>query len=214
MYYLITMICGIVAGNFTSQYAFLLLKDEKKILSRSNIILSILHGLFWTGIVYCCGIDYVSVLYCVTASALLGLSIVDWCSYEIPIGYNILILVLGCIRLAMDIEHWPLYIIGMFLVSGIFFILLIATKGRGMGGGDVKLMFTCGLLLGWKKILLVMILGSILGALIHTIITKASREEHMLAFGPYLSGACIVAMCYGEQLIDLYTRYFMSGVQM
>ena len=76
-----------------------------------------------------------------------------------------------------------------------------------MGGGDIKLMATVGLLLGWQKILLGMVLGSLLGSVIHLVLMKVTGKERMLAFGPYLAAASFIAMCYGQQLIDLYIRY-------
>ena len=79
-----------------------------------------------------------------------------------------------------------------------------------MGGGDIKLMAALGLLVGWKKILLVMGLGAILGSIIHSIIMAVSKKEHVLAFGPYLSAGGILSMCFGDELIRLYLDYLAS----
>lgn len=95
-------------------------------------------------------------------------------------------------------------------MSAVFWLILYyATKGRGIGGGDVKLMAVAGLLIGWQKILLALVLGAILGSVIHIARMKISGEEHILAFGPYLSAGIFIAMLYGEQMINWYLGFFI-----
>ena len=45
----------------------------------------------------------VLVLSCALCSVLIVISVIDWRTFEIPIGTNIFILVLGIIRLALNI---------------------------------------------------------------------------------------------------------------
>ena len=95
-----------------------------------------------------------SVFYCLLVSALIVLSVIDWRTYEIPIGINIFILTLGVIHLLTDLKNWPIYIIGFFSVSIVLCLIVVLSKGRAMGGGDVKLMAVAGLLIGWQNIVL------------------------------------------------------------
>ena len=111
--------------------------------------------------------------------------------------------------LAIDYKNILNHIIGFVSVSGFLLILYYATKGRGIGGGDVKLMAVAGLLIGWQKILLALVLGAILGSVIHIARMKISGEEHILAFGPYLSAGIFIAMLYGEQMINWYLGFFI-----
>lgn len=150
------------------------------------------------------GISIESLLYCLLFSALLALSVIDFRTYEIPVGFNYFILILGLIRLVTDVEHWVTYCIGFLAVSGFLYLIVIFSGGRAMGGGDVKLMATCGLLLGWKCIILAFLLGCILGSVIHLTRMKVSKESHMLAMGPYLSMGVALAVLYGESMINWY----------
>lgn len=164
----------------------------------------------WFWLLRTCGFDVTFLLYALASSALLGLSVVDLAVYEIPPQFNWFILAVGAVATALDHKNWLNHLIGMFLVSGIFYLIALATKGRGMGGGDIKLMAAAGLLLGWQKILLVMVLGCILGAVIHSIVMAVSKKEHMLAFGPYLSAAALLVMCYGDTILQWYIANFLT----
>ena len=83
------------------------------------------------------------------------------------------------------------------------------TKGRGIGGGDIKLMAACGLLLGWKLILLAFLLGCVLGAVLHLLRMKFSKAANLLAMGPYLSVGVLIAALWGEQLINWYLGFYL-----
>ena len=147
-----------------------------------------------------------SVFYCLLVSALIVLSVIDWRTYEIPIGINIFILTLGVIHLLTDLKNWPIYIIGFFSVSIFLFLIVVLSKGRAMGGGDVKLMAVAGLLIGWQNIVLALFLGCIIGSVIHIIRMKVSDAENMLAMGPYLSVGIFVAAMWGNDMISWYTN--------
>lgn len=163
-----------------------------------------LNGILYGIIVLVNGFNVASILYCLATSALLALSIIDWRTFEIPVGFNIFIGILGGIRVVTDLGHWYDYVIGFFAVSLFLLILYIATKGRGIGGGDIKLMAAAGLLLGWKLIILSLGLGCLLGSVIHLILMKVQNKDRVLAFGPYLSLGIYISMIYGEQIIDWY----------
>ena len=146
-------------------------------------------------------------LYCALCSVLIVVTIIDWRTFEIPNGLNLAILLLGLIQLAFDLQHWMLYIIGACAVGGLFLLLWLVTGGRGIGFGDVKLMGVAGLLLGWKKILLALIVGSVSGAMIHLIRMRHGAGKK-LAFGPYLSAGIWVAAMFGDVLIQAYLGLF------
>ncbi|MCH5255828.1 MAG: prepilin peptidase [Lachnospiraceae bacterium] len=165
------------------------------------------NGLVWLTIVLINGVTVESLLYCILASALITLSVIDFRTYEIPLGINIFILAIGLVRLITDYSNWLSYLIGFFSVSVFLTILYYATGGRAIGGGDVKLMAVCGLVLGWKLTVLSFFLGCILGAIIHLIRMKVSGESHVLAMGPYLSMGMFIAMLWGNQMINWYFQF-------
>ena len=150
------------------------------------------------------GITLETFLYCLCASALLALSVIDWRTQEIPIGINIFILLLGLVRLFTDLGNWGQYVIGLFAVSGFLLLLWLLTKGKGIGDGDIKLMAATGLLLGWKLNIIAFIMGCIIGSVVHLIRMAVKKVGRKLAFGPYLSMGLFIAMIWGEQLVSWY----------
>ena len=173
-------------------------------------LIELLNGILWLACFCFFGLSITTLLYCGLMSSLIALSVIDFRTYEIPVGFNVFILILGLIRVITDYHSWPEYIIGLVSVSVPLLIIFYATKGRGIGGGDVKLMAAAGLLVGWKLTVLAFFLGCLLGSVIHISRMKISGESHVLAMGPYLSAGLVIACFWGEKLISLYIGYLDS----
>lgn len=167
-------------------------------------VIEALNGVLYLVIFHQLGLSVDSLLYCLLFSALLTLSVIDFRTYEIPVGINIFILMLGLIRVITDWTNWKDYLIGLLAVSIFLYVIYIVTHGRGIGGGDVKLMAVCGLVLGWKLIVLGFLLGCVIGSICHLIRMKLSDADHVLAMGPYLSIGVMIAALWGDRMIDWY----------
>jgi len=168
------------------------------------------NGLLWLLVAMIRGISVDTLLYALLFSALLTLSVIDFRTYEIPAGINIFILALGLIMTVLHHTEWLDHVIGFLAVSIPLYIIIIATDGRGIGGGDMKLMATSGLLIGWKLVVLAFALGCIIGAPVHVIRMKMSGADRVLAMGPYLSIGIFISVLWGEQLIGWYLS--MAGI--
>ena len=166
------------------------------------------NGILYVFIFMINGINVDSLLYCLLTSTLLVLSVIDFRTYEIPIGINYFILVLGLLRTVLHNTHWADHVIGFFVVSVVLYMIIIATKGRGIGGGDMKMMAVCGLFLGWKEIILAFLLGCIIGSVVHVIRMRVTKCDHVLALGPYLSIGVFISMLWGAQWISWYFGQF------
>ena len=176
----------------------------KEKISLQYPLVEFLNGSLYVLLYLVKGVTVETFLYCLCTSALICISVIDWRTYEIPVGFNIFILFLGLIRLVTDLGNWSQYVIGLFAVSGFLYLLLIVTNGRGIGGGDVKLMAATGLLLGWQLNVVALMMGCILGSVIHLSIMAIKKTDKVLAFGPYLSAGVFIAMIWGEQLVSWY----------
>ena len=194
--------------------SFIILRGKcrhcKTKLSLQYPLVEFTNGVGYAIIVIINGVSVETILYCLCTSALLTLSVIDWKTYEIPIVFNAFIGVLGIIRLLTDYKNWYVYVIGFVAVSSFLYILVCATKGRAMGGGDVKLMAVAGLLVGWQNIILALVLGCIFGSIIHSVLMRIKGKDHMLAFGPYLSLGIYISMVCGNEIIQWYLNTFVK----
>lgn len=204
-------------------YIFLLGRC-RKCKSRISIqypIVEALNGLLYVLIFYLYGWEsfkdiLLSSIYCLVISALIVLSMIDFRTNTIPVGINIFILVLGLIAVMVQYFWYGKntdivmdHVIGFFVVSGFLLLIFYATHGRGIGGGDIKLMAAAGLLLGWELIILAFFIGCVLGSIVHPIRMRISHLNRVLAFGPYLSVGIAIALFYGDQMIDWYLQKFI-----
>lgn len=171
-------------------------------------VIEALNGILWLVVFSVCGMSIKTALYCMMASALLALSVIDFRTYEIPFGFNLMIAALGLIRVLTDLSNWSEYAIGFFAVSVPLYLIYLLTKGRGIGGGDIKLMAAAGLLLGWRLILPAFLIGCILGSVIHLLRMRLSSADHVLAMGPYLSAGIFIAALWGDWMLRWYLSLY------
>jgi leader peptidase (prepilin peptidase)/N-methyltransferase len=180
----------------------------KEPISPQYPIIEAANGMLYLLVFVVNGFSVQSILYCLLMSALLVLSVIDWRTYEIPIGINIFILCLGILQVITDYKNWMNYLAGFLCISILLELILLISRGRAIGGGDVKLMAAAGLLLGWKQIILAFLLGCIIGSVIHLLRMKLSGADRVLAMGPYLSAGIAIAALWGEQMLNWYLNLY------
>ena len=103
----------------------------------------------------------------------------------------------------------------LFAGGGVLLVTLaieFIVKKEVMGGGDIKLYAMLGLFLGTKLALLTILLSIYVGGIygvIFIVYNRVKQKEFssMIPFGPFISIAAIIAMLYGNQIIDLYISY-------
>ena len=75
-----------------------------------------------------------------------------------------------------------------------------------MGGGDVKLLAMIGAFLGWKAVILTILLSSLIGSMVGIIIMvlKGKDFKYAIPFGPFLSLGAVIALFYQNEIIFWY----------
>jgi len=105
-------------------------------------------------------------------------------------------------------------LVGVFIISGLFFAIFQFSKGRWIGFGDVKLGIVLGLLAGGAlKALLVLFVASLLGTVLSAPMVfagKANRKSH-LPFGPLLIAGLIVVVLFGSRILDWYSSLIIGA---
>jgi len=101
---------------------------------------------------------------------------------------------------------------GFLVIGGLFYALFQISGGKWIGGGDVKLAFMIGPLVGGPVAsLLVIFLASCLGSLVSLplIARKSLKATSRIPFGPFLLAATVVVYTYGDRIADWYTSMFL-----
>jgi leader peptidase (prepilin peptidase)/N-methyltransferase len=103
-------------------------------------------------------------------------------------------------------------LLGLLLGAGVL-ILLINTwywlRGEeGMGLGDVNLLALIGAFLGWRHMLVALLVGALAGAAtgLTLLVTGRAALRSKLPFGSFLAAGGIVALFVGTPLIEAYLR--------
>jgi prepilin signal peptidase PulO-like enzyme (type II secretory pathway) len=98
------------------------------------------------------------------------------------------------------------HIVAALLAGGFFYSLFAVSKGRWMGGGDVKLAFLMGLILVARDTLVAFVLAFNLAAFlsIALIISRRLSRKSLIPFGPFLITATFIAQLYGQEIFQAY----------
>ena len=220
--YFIAIILGFLLGTLVFRYALYkaLLGPEEELNSKlkdKNVLdgMAFCYGVngsirVWELLALKYSYSWEWIIYGLTGTLLLGLSFVDIRIFELPPEMNAVIASLGVTHIFLDLKRWYVYLIGAVAVSGVFLLIGLFSGGKAMGGGDMKLMAALGLLLGWQKIILVLLIGAVLGCVIHGLTMIVRKKDHVLAFGPYLASGAMIVMLWGQELIDLYIMNMMN----
>lgn len=93
----------------------------------------------------------------------------------------------------------------MFLIEKIGSLIL---KKDSLGGGDIKLTFVIGLILGFRLGLVSLILSTFL-ALPYATATLKLNKTHEFAYGPFLIGSSAIVFLFQDKFLNLLDFLFM-----
>jgi leader peptidase (prepilin peptidase)/N-methyltransferase len=187
--------CRNCRGTISIQYPFV-----EGVTALSSSLLFLRFGLSWSYFFY---FAFVASLIVITVIDLFHQIIPDVISLP-GIGVGLLA--------SLIVPDLPFLnsLVGMLLGGGSLF--LVATlyqwlfKREGMGGGDVKLLAMIGAFLGWKAVILTILLSSLIGSITGMIVMVAKGKDfkYAIPFGPFLSLGAVISLFYGEKIITWY----------
>jgi len=102
-----------------------------------------------------------------------------------------------------------------FLISALgaaafFGVIVLISRGKWMGVGDVKLAFLMGLILGWPNVLVALFFAFSSGAIIGIglIFARQKSLKSEVPFGPFLVVGTLVALFWGESIVNWYLSFY------
>ena len=106
----------------------------------------------------------------------------------------------------------PSAVMGAMLGYGslwsVYWLFKLVTGKEGMGYGDFKLLGALGAWFGWQAVPLMILLSSFVGAALGIAILIARRQgrDTPIPFGPYLAGAGLLTLFFGDTLTTEYLQ--------
>jgi leader peptidase (prepilin peptidase) / N-methyltransferase len=100
---------------------------------------------------------------------------------------------------------WRASLIGIVVGGGIFFVIIVLSRG-GMGGGDMKLGAMLGAFLGWQLVLVAILIAVLAGGLVAIALLALRRKgrKDPVPFGPFLALGGTMALLWGDRLLAWY----------
>lgn len=188
----------------------------KQRISPRYMLVEIFNALLWTLSVFVFwdssaeGRIY-AVTAAVVSSVLICVFFIDLEHMLIFNRFTIIIAVSGLSTMFTDgFTEWYDHIIGAFVGGGVFLVIyfgaILVLKREGLGFGDVKLAAAAGLMLGWQKLILAILLASVAASIILLLLKMIRKDEKNkeYPFGPFISAGVLFATFFGSQIIEWY----------
>lgn len=155
------------------------------------------------------GVTWQALAALVFTWTLIALTGIDFDTQLLPDRYTLPLAGLGLLVNAFGLFVSPTqaifgYVVGFLCLWLVYKLFLLVTGKHGMGHGDFKLLAALGAWLGPWVLPLIVFLSAVLGSIIGVILMKRAGKSQPFAFGPYIAIAGMVALLYGQEIINWY----------
>jgi len=152
------------------------------------------------------------VYYVILVSVMIVVAVVDFKFSLVPTTFvfaaSLLALLYNFIFLSTNlfIEH----VIAAFLGGLFFLIIVLVTRGKGMGEGDIIIGFLIGMVLGIQSATLAIFLAFLIGSVVSLslIAVKLRKFGQTVPFAPFLVIGFFISFYWGEQLLKWYLMIY------
>jgi leader peptidase (prepilin peptidase) / N-methyltransferase len=148
------------------------------------------------------------------ACAMIVLFVIDLEHRILPDVITLPGIVLGFLFSLLLPPGWRDSLIGIALGGGSLWLMgelyFRLRHEEGMGFGDVKMLAMIGAFLGWKLMLLTLVLSSFLGSIVGVamIAFKRGDMKYALPFGTFLAVGALAAASVGDRIIEWYSAFY------
>ena len=176
-----------------------------------EVVTGILSGL----VAYTFGATWLTLAVLILTWSLVVLTLIDFDHQLLPDVITLPLLWLGLLVNTLDfgfgvsLEEAVIgAIAGYSILWAIYWVFKLSTGKEGMGYGDFKLLSALGAWMGWKSLLLIIGLSSIVCAILGLIMILAKRSDKSMPipFGPFLAGAGFIMLIWGPQISSFYSN--------
>ncbi len=177
-------------------------------------IVEIITGLLFVLVVWLTPVGPLLVSRLILVAILVALFGIDLEHQILPNAITLPGIAIGLMFSLVAPPGWKDALLGAALGAGVLYGIAAAyyavRREEGMGMGDVKMLAMVGAFLGWKSVLVTLVLSSFSGAAIGMALIAAQRGGMKLAlpFGTFLAVGAVAAMLAGDPLIAWYAGFF------
>lgn len=103
---------------------------------------------------------------------------------------------------------WFTMVLGGVIGAGFFGLQYAVSRGHWIGSGDIRLGAAMGVALGWRNVLVALLLAYCAGAVVAVIllVTHKKRMHSTIPFGVFLTLATFVVLLFGDVIVSSYLR--------
>lgn len=142
--------------------------------------------------------------------ALILIFVFDYRAFIIPDRLTIPAMIVAIVcNVALGVPVIPI-LVGGFLIGGFFAVQFLISKGRWVGGGDIRMGMLMGFLLGPWLGVVALLISYIAGAAVGVFLLISKKREmgSHVPFGTFMALATVVTMLWGQQILDWYLGFF------
>jgi leader peptidase (prepilin peptidase) / N-methyltransferase len=150
----------------------------------------------------------------VFAAVLIVLAFIDVDHRILPDSMTLTGIPLGVLASVWLPPGWRDSLIGVLIGGGSLWLIAEGyyrwRKVEGMGMGDIKMLAMIGAVLGWRAVVVTLVLSSFSGALVGVLMLSRSKDgmRYALPFGTFLSLGALVASLVGEPMVTWYLSFY------
>ena len=161
------------------------------------------------------GLTPLGVVRVLFACALIVLFVIDLQHRILPNAITLPGIVAGFVCSLFLPPGWVDSLIGIAVGGGLLFAIAetyYRVRGQeGLGMGDVKLLGMIGAFLGWKLVLLTLVLASFAGSIAGVGMIASGRGDmkYALPFGTFLAIGAVFAAVWGDPVVEWYLGFYV-----
>jgi leader peptidase (prepilin peptidase)/N-methyltransferase len=178
-------------------------------------LVELANGLGYGLLLWQFGAAWPTLIYAVLFSALLVVTAIDLEHQIIPDAITLPGIGVGLLAASTVLPvGFGNSVAGILVGGGLLWILAWVSPylfgKEGMGGGDIKLLAMIGAFLGWRPVLLAVMVGAVAGSVVGLTLIglRLLRRDEYIPFGPFLALGAVVALFFYQELLSWYLGLF------
>jgi len=174
-------------------------------------VIELVAGLAFMGVALKYGWSFNLLKYVIFSGLLITVSFIDILDGVVP---DIVVIPGAAIGLIFAIIQGKTIFLdslyGLLVMGGFFVLIILLTRGKGMGQGDATLGIMIGAFLGLKFSIAALFISVIIGGIggVIAILFMRKKRSDTMPFGPFLAIAAYIMLLYGFEFLSFYLSFF------